>query len=95
MHMNLEFHRNMLGYTQSALAQKAGLTASAISMIESGDRDPSLATAIKLAQALDITLDELAGLSPPKSTGDLRRELKKANDRLEKIRALSACRSSE
>jgi len=47
--------------TQVELAKKAGLTDVWISHLENERRKPSLKTAIKLADALLITLDDLAG----------------------------------
>ena len=47
--------------TQVELAKKAGLTDVWISHLENERRKPSLETAIKLADALLITLDDLAG----------------------------------
>lgn len=45
--------------TQTELAEKVGVTQGAISMIENGDRSPSLDVLIRLASALNCTLDDL------------------------------------
>lgn len=88
--INIEFHRQMMGISQAELARRAGLTAAAVSKLEKDrERQPSLASAIKLAGALQVTLDELAGLSPPASTKDLRAENMALKLSLSKIRNLT------
>jgi DNA-binding XRE family transcriptional regulator len=44
-----------------ALAEAAGLTPAYLSQVETGKRDGTLDTHRKLAKALRVTLDELAG----------------------------------
>lgn len=43
------------------LAEESGLTISAISQFESGDRDPSLESLDKLVDALEVSADYLMG----------------------------------
>ena len=45
--------------TQAQLAEKAGVTQGAISMIELGKRVPSLDVIVKIAFALGCTVDDL------------------------------------
>jgi transcriptional regulator with XRE-family HTH domain len=52
-----------LGLTQSVLAERAGVHVRQIRRYESGEQQPVLAVAARLAAALDVTLDELAGVS--------------------------------
>jgi putative transcriptional regulator len=47
--------------TQAQLAEMVGVSQRSISFIETGWRNPSIGTAIKLANALGVTLDELVG----------------------------------
>lgn len=67
--------REALGLTQRALAELAGMTSPALSRLETGAADEDrprsddrleLGTLRRLATALEMTLDELAG---EKSTG--------------------------
>lgn len=58
---NLKNHRLGKSMTQDALAKKTGLTPEWISHFETGRRKPSLNNLVKLADALQITLDELVG----------------------------------
>jgi DNA-binding XRE family transcriptional regulator len=59
----LRQRREELGLTQQELADKAGLTVTAVAMIERGERAPNLDTAARLCWALDVaarvTLAEL------------------------------------
>ena len=60
----LRERREELGLTQQQLAESAGLTATAVAMIERGERTPSIDTATRLCWALDtaagVTREELA-----------------------------------
>ena len=58
--------RSRRGLTQVGLARKADVTTAAVRNWEKGKRTPSFDMAIKLADALEVTLDELAGREPPR-----------------------------
>jgi transcriptional regulator with XRE-family HTH domain len=67
---SLAVARTAAGLSQYALAQKAGISKQSLSTLELGTRQPSLETAMKLAKALGITIDQLAGggqATPPKA----------------------------
>ncbi len=49
--------------TQRQLAKEAGVSNKYLSRVEQGKADPSLSVALRLAQALGISLDELANAS--------------------------------
>jgi transcriptional regulator with XRE-family HTH domain len=57
--VNVERRRRELNLTQAQLADKAGVTQGAISMIERGERVPSLDVLVKIADTLGCTIDEL------------------------------------
>jgi transcriptional regulator with XRE-family HTH domain len=57
--VNVERRRLELNLTQAQLAEMAGVTQGAISMIERGERTPSLDVIMKIAVALGCTIDEL------------------------------------
>ena len=57
---NLRAYRQARSMTQKELAKKTGLTHEWISHYENGRRLPSLQNLIKLADALNISIDELA-----------------------------------
>lgn len=56
---NLKEIREFLGMSQATLAQRSGLTAAALSMIENGEREPMLTSVIRLLRALGVTFDRL------------------------------------
>ncbi len=56
---NLKAIREALGMTQAELAKKSGLTPAAISQIESGQRDPSLATILAIMKVIPATFEKL------------------------------------
>lgn len=60
--------REKVNWSQSELAERAGVTPSAISMIESGQRSPSLVVTRKISEAFKITVSELTGEQAPQDT---------------------------
>ncbi|MDN6855427.1 XRE family transcriptional regulator [Pseudomonas sp. CAN2814] len=59
MSMRLKLLRKKLGITLETLAEKTGLTKSYLSKVERGLSTPSIATALKLAKALNVQVEEL------------------------------------
>jgi len=54
--------RKEAGWSQQKLAEKAGLSYNVITKIEQGAaKNPNIKTMIKLANAFEISLDELVG----------------------------------
>lgn len=53
--------RKNLGLSQQAVADKIGVSKVTICWYESGERTPSLEKFLKLAEALNLSLDELVG----------------------------------
>ena len=53
--------REARGWTQARLAQEAGLAQAQVSRIESGENAPGLPVAVRLASALGVDLNTLAG----------------------------------
>ena len=53
--------RELMKLSKTQLAEKTGLTISAISQFESGERDPNLESLNKLADALGVSVDYLIG----------------------------------
>jgi transcriptional regulator with XRE-family HTH domain len=70
---NLRRARRLLGVSQETLGIRAGLHRSEIGMLENSERIPRIDTAVKLATALEIPVDQLVdGLTwePPKPLGE-------------------------
>jgi len=61
----LKTHRNNLGLTQQSLAQKLGVRASHIALLENARRRPSLGLIVRLATALGLDGRELLELAYP------------------------------
>lgn len=53
--MNIRERREQLGISQKELAEKAGISQSFLCDIEQGRCKPSIDTAVKLAQVLDVS----------------------------------------
>lgn len=56
--------REQRGWSQGDLAKASGVGQSQISKIEAGDQDARVGTARRLAQALGVSIDVLAGYEP-------------------------------
>ncbi|WP_218008884.1 helix-turn-helix domain-containing protein [Nocardia jiangxiensis] len=56
--------RNELGLTQTQLATAIGMTLRQVTRYEAGEQEPAFSVAVKLAEALGISLAELAGEIP-------------------------------
>lgn len=62
MKINLLKYREQKNLTLAALSEITGLGTGRLSEIETGvTSDPRISTIIKIADALDVTLDELVG----------------------------------
>ncbi len=61
--MTLKEFREEKGLSQTELGNRVGLKQSTISQYEKGSRRPNLSMAKKLADALEISLDDFACLS--------------------------------
>jgi putative transcriptional regulator len=59
----IRVHRAMRGFTQADLAERAGITRASVNAIEGGRMIPSIFLALKLASALDVSVDDLFSLS--------------------------------
>ena len=57
--IRIEQKRRELKMTQGELAKIVGLTQGAVSMIENGERQPSVAIMLRIASALGCTVEEL------------------------------------
>ena len=58
--MKIKALREAKHLSQAALARKAGVQQSSISYIESGEKNPSFDTVVKLARVLHVDLNMLA-----------------------------------
>lgn len=56
---NIRLRRDMYDLTQADLAKRVGVTREAISSYEGGYKIPSLAVAVKMAEAFNCKIDDL------------------------------------
>lgn len=61
---NLKKYRKRKNLSQCKLAKTLHYGCTAIANYESGRNEPSIDSLIKLAEALDVTIDELVGIKP-------------------------------
>lgn len=61
----IRYHRNKHGWSQTTLAEKAGMSTNHIGQIERGEKNPTLTTLEKITSAFDISLSQfLENISP-------------------------------
>lgn len=58
---NLKKYRKQKGYSQAGLAKELHYGSTAIANYESGRNEPSFAVLLRLAELLEVTVDELLG----------------------------------
>ena len=63
---NLKQLRDVRGYTQAQLASLSGVPRPTVATLESGSANPTLAVLMKIAAALQVTVEEL--ISPPRAS---------------------------
>ncbi len=73
---NLQKIIQVKNITQKRLAQCSGLTESAISHYLKGDRIPRGVSLVRIAESLDVTVDELLGLNSQSNVPDKDEDLK-------------------
>jgi transcriptional regulator with XRE-family HTH domain len=71
---NLKRLRKERGYTQGELAKKINAHMGHISRIETGKYNPSVDILIKLAEALEVTLDSMVGQNPDATNEEIKIE---------------------
>jgi transcriptional regulator with XRE-family HTH domain len=81
----LKAKREERGFTLEELAERAGMHSGRLSEYESGRHTPQLEKAAKLAEVLEVPLDELVGLKAPAVRDDVRNPRLRAS-----VRALEA-----
>ncbi len=64
----MRVQRALRDLTQADLAERAGITRASVNAIEGGRMVPSIYLALKLARALDVSVDELFSLSEGESS---------------------------
>lgn len=65
---NLRTARERKGFSQKEMAERIGVAKSTYSLYESGNREPNVQTIKKIADALNVSADELLGLDDTPQT---------------------------
>ena len=78
---NLKKYRKRKNLSQCKLAKTLHYGCTAIANYESGRNEPSIDSLIKLAEALDVTIDELVGIKPKSDELHLLSAFKKLDNR--------------
>jgi putative transcriptional regulator len=65
LNTTLKVQRALRNLTQAELAGLAGMTRKSVNAIEMGHMVPSILLALKLARALNVSVDTLFSLAPP------------------------------
>lgn len=65
---NLKAARERKGLSQKEIAESVGVAKSTYSLYESGNREPNVQTIKKIADALNVTADELLGIDEQPQT---------------------------
>ena len=65
---NLKAARERKNMTQKEVADNIGVAKSTYSLYESGNREPNVQTIKKIADTLNVSADDLLGLSPEPTT---------------------------
>jgi transcriptional regulator with XRE-family HTH domain len=68
---NLRKFRELRGLTQAQTGARSGVAPASVSHFETGQRTPTLETLVKLADALNVTVDALLGRAPLESSAQL------------------------
>ena len=72
---NIRFYRKKRGYTQEKLAEMADINEKLIGFYETGRRIPPVINLVAIAEALEVTVDELCGIKHPEPSMELEREI--------------------
>lgn len=86
----IRIFRETLGFKVNELAKEAELSVSMLSMIETGQREASLAVLRRIASCLNVPLDVLLAITQPgegtlSSSDDRAKKISSALGRLERI----------
>jgi transcriptional regulator with XRE-family HTH domain len=68
LQQNLRKFREVRRMTQAQMGTRAKVAAASISHFETGQRTPTLETLVRLADALNVTVDTLLGRAPVESS---------------------------
>ncbi len=77
--------RRQKGFSQTELGERIGVSQQVITNYERGIREPNIETLLKIAGALDVSLETLIGEKPIKPDDQTSRALQKCFDQIKKL----------
>ena len=75
---NIRYYRKLRGYSQEKLAEMADINDKLVGFYETGKRIPPVINLVAIAEALEVTMDQLCGISTPEPSTELEREIMRA-----------------
>ena len=75
---NIRYYRKQRGYSQEKLAEMADINEKLIGFYETGKRIPPVINLVAIAEALEVTMDELCGVNILEPGTELEREIMRA-----------------
>lgn len=75
---NIRYYRKLRGYSQEKLAEMADINDKLVGFYETGKRIPPVINLVAIAEALEVTMDQLCGVSTPEPGTELEREIMRA-----------------
>ena len=75
---NIRYYRKLRGYSQEKLAEMADINDKLVGFYETGKRIPPVINLVAIAEALEVTMDELCGINLPEPDTELEREIMRA-----------------
>jgi len=75
---NIRYYRKLRGYSQEKLAEMADINDKLVGFYETGKRIPPVINLVAIAEALEVTMDQLCGINLPEPRIELEREIMRA-----------------
>lgn len=75
---NIRYYRKLRGYIQEKLAEMADINDKLVGFYETGKRIPPVINLVAIAEALEVTMDELCGVNTLEPGTELEREIMRA-----------------
>ena len=75
---NIRYYRCLHHLSQEKLAELADINDKLVGFYETGKRIPPVINLVAIAEALEVTMDQLCGISTPEPSTELEREIMRA-----------------
>lgn len=75
---NIRYYRKLRGYSQEKLAEIADINDKLVGFYETGKRIPPVINLVAIAEALEVTMDQLCGINLPEPRIERKRQILRA-----------------